>query len=184
VTDFTADPACAVRVAGLEEEPMKTATDSPGRASRGRRTDVMRGGPAVGARMAVLRPILRGGVAAALAAAFAAPALAQTNPWAGSDKALHAGISAPLGMIGASIAGGAASAGERVLYGTMLGSLPGLAKELVDAQRPGGDASYRDMAFNVVGAALGALLADCCLIRPYMRGDRLDGIGVEYRIDF
>jgi hypothetical protein len=36
----------------------------------------------------------------------------------------------------------------------------------------------------VLGAALGALVADCCLIRPLTRGDRIDGIGVEYRIDF
>ena len=40
------------------------------------------------------------------------------------------------------------------------------------------------MVFNVAGAALGALVADCCLIRPIARGDRIDGVGVEYRIEF
>ena len=73
---------------------------------------------------------------------------------------------------------------EDVLYGTLLGSLPGLAKELADARSPRGDASARDMAVNVVGAAIGAMLADCCLIRPIARNDRLDGVGVEYRIEF
>jgi VanZ family protein len=101
----------------------------------------------------------------------------------GTDKALHFGLSAPFGMLGASFAGADASTATRLAYGTLIGSLPGLAKELYDMQGRG-DPSARDMAFNVLGAALGALVADCCLIRPLTRGDRIDGIGVEYRIDF
>jgi putative lipoprotein len=181
VTDFTADPAWAARVAGLEENVMRTPPEPRRYATGGRRTD---GARSAAAHLPVTRAIMRGAVAAALVGMLAVPALAQSDAWTSPDKALHAGFSASFGMIGASLAGGAGSAGERVLYGTMLGSLPGLAKELADAQRPGGDASYRDMVFNVVGAALGALLADCCLIRPYLRGDRIDGIGIEYRIEF
>ncbi len=40
------------------------------------------------------------------------------------------------------------------------------------ARRPqpaGATASMKDMAFNVLGAALGAMVADCCLIRPLAR---------------
>jgi uncharacterized protein YfiM (DUF2279 family) len=106
-----------------------------------------------------------------------------TDSWVGTDKAMHLGLSAPFGMFGATFAGAEASTATRLAYGTLIGSLPGLAKELSD-MRGRGDPSARDMAFNVLGAALGALVADCCLIRPLARGDRIDGIGVEYRIDF
>lgn len=124
---------------------------------------------------------------AALAAACAAPearAQGQQDRWIGPDKALHFGVSAPFGALGAALVPRDAGTGPRLLYGAVLGSLPGLAKEVSDFRRPGADASPRDMAFNVLGAAFGALVADCCLIRPIARGDRVDGVGIEYRIGF
>ena len=129
----------------------------------------------------------RAALAGMVLTVFASPqALAQVpaDRWGGPDKALHFGVSAPLGAIGAGFAPKDAGTGQRLLYGAAIGALPGLAKELADARRPGGDPSARDMAFNVLGAAVGALFADCCLLRPISRGDRIDGIGVEYRIDF
>jgi VanZ family protein len=114
----------------------------------------------------------------------AARAQAQSDGWTGTDKALHLGLSAPFGAFGATLAPKDAGTGQRLLYGTVLGALPGLAKELSDRARPGATASAKDMAFNVLGAALGAAVADCCLIRPLARGDRIDGVGVEYRIEF
>ena len=44
---------------------------------------------------------------------------------------------------------------EKVAYGTLLGSTPGLIKELTDDEF-----SNEDMAFNVAGALTGALLSD------------------------
>jgi uncharacterized protein YfiM (DUF2279 family) len=130
------------------------------------------------------------GRAAALAALasgamLVAPAAhAQADAWTGPDKVKHFGMSAPLGMVGSAMVPREAPFAQRVLYGTLLGSLPGLAKELSDMGRPGATASMKDMTFNVLGAALGASLAECCLIRPLGRGERIDGIGVEYRIEF
>jgi len=137
-------------------------------------------------------PASRWGQAGALAAAVAlalgalAPdiARAQADRWSGGDKALHVGVSAPFGVLGATLAGRDGTTGERLLVGTLVGSLPGLAKEVADARRVGHDPSAKDMAANLIGAALGALLADCCLIRPLSRGDRVDGVGIEYRVDF
>ena len=125
--------------------------------------------------------------AAALAGTLAAPgAHAQSQPdsWTGSDKALHFGVSAPFGMIGASMVSREAGTAERVAVGTLIGSLPGLAKELADTQRPSATPSMKDMTYNVLGAALGAVVGDCCLLRPVVRGDRVDGVGVEIRLDF
>jgi len=139
------------------------------------------GAAALAARRAALPAIV---VAAALAMAAPGGAHAQPDRWDGTDKAWHVGASAPFGALGAALAGREGASGERLLYGTLVGSLPGLAKELADARRPGQRASGRDLTANLVGAALGALLADCCLIRPLARGDRVDGVGVEYRVDF
>jgi putative lipoprotein len=125
--------------------------------------------------------------AAALAGTLSGPAaFAQSQPdsWTGSDKALHLGLSAPFGMIGASVASREAGTVERVAVGTLIGSLPGLAKELADTQRPGATPSMKDMTYNLLGAALGAAVGDCCLLRPVVRGDRVDGVGVEIRVDF
>jgi len=133
---------------------------------------------AAGLRARILGAVAAGSVLAC------GPAFGQSDSWTGADKRAHLALSAPFGALGAWLAGSAASPAERVLYGTMIGALPGLAKELVDLRTRGAVASYKDMAFNVAGAALGALLSDCCLVRPYTRGDRIDGVGIEYRIEF
>lgn len=62
----------------------------------------------------------------------------------------------------------------------LLGSLPGLANELSDIGRLGSTPSMTGMAFNLLGASFG----DCGLIRPFASGDRIDGVGIRYRIAF
>ncbi|MFO0462390.1 MAG: hypothetical protein ACK50I_24835 [Burkholderiales bacterium] len=142
------------------------------------------GGPSGAGRARALRALAVATAIAGAAAAHGARAQAKPDSWTGSDKALHAGVSAPLGAMGAALAPPGAGTAQRLLYGTALGALPGLAKELADLNRPGATPSMKDMAFNVLGAALGAAVADCCLIRPLASGDRIDGIGIEYRIGF
>lgn len=44
---------------------------------------------------------------------------------------------------------------EKVIYGTALGSVPGLAKELTDSEF-----DNEDMAFNIAGALAGSLLSN------------------------
>lgn len=74
-----------------------------------------------------------------------------------SDKALHAGISSLFGVAGETYLHYHTDleAPSRVLLGTVVGSLPGLAKELADSRFSGSD-----MAADVAGAFLGALAAN------------------------
>ena len=108
------------------------------------------------------------------------------DSWTGQDKALHFGMSAPMGLLGVSFAArlGFTDATEKKVVGALIGSMPGLVKELADISNPRGTASIKDLAFNLLGAALGASLSDCCTVSPISRRDRLDGLTVEYRIDF
>ncbi|HYF59926.1 MAG TPA: hypothetical protein VEA81_13320 [Burkholderiaceae bacterium] len=138
-----------------------------------------------GARRAVRAAGRAAAIAVAAAAGLGAPAAhAQSDSWFGRDKAAHAGVSAPIGAYAAGLAGPDASTAQRVALGTVIGGLPGLAKEFVDMRTPGRDPSARDMVANLAGAALGALLVDCCIVRPLTRHGRVDGIGIEYRLDF
>jgi VanZ family protein len=126
----------------------------------------------------------------ALAAAVAsAPAQANgpLDSWSGQDKMMHFGMSAPLGMLGASVAEkfGVTGKTERLVVGAALGMMPGLAKEWADRYNPRATASVKDMAFNVLGAILGAATVDCCTVRALSsRRDRFDGLAVEYKIEF
>lgn len=99
-----------------------------------------------------------------------ATARAQSNdPWWGRDKALHFGVSA-----GLSAGGYAASAllferpGERALAGAAFALSAGVAKELFDLAG-GGDPSWRDLAWDGIGTAVGvgiALSLDVWLLQP------------------
>ncbi len=82
-----------------------------------------------------------------------------SDPWFGRDKYLHGGVSAALTL------GGYATASvfvetrtSRLLAGTGLALAAGVGKELVDLGGPG-DASWRDMSFNVLGIVSGAFVA-------------------------
>jgi VanZ family protein len=78
------------------------------------------------------------------------------------DIALHFGLS--------SIFGGAAESclhykthvgsTERILYGTLIGSLPGLAKEVIDSSNEDNHFSGSDMVADVAGAFVGAVIAN------------------------
>jgi uncharacterized protein YfiM (DUF2279 family) len=114
------------------------------------------------------------------------PAMAQIrqDSWVGMDKANHFGVSAQLGMFGAAMAGKSADTADQILYGTLIGALPGLAKELYDIGRPGSTASVKDMAWNLLGAAAGSMSSRWFSVAPMTYRDRVDGFRVQIRIDF
>jgi 2-iminobutanoate/2-iminopropanoate deaminase len=84
---------------------------------------------------------------------------ADPDPWFGKDKALHFAVTT-----GVSAGGYGASAlfvedrGLRFAIGAGSAIGLGIAKEIYDAAR-GGDASPRDLVWDVVGAATGSLVA-------------------------
>lgn len=84
---------------------------------------------------------------------------ADPDPWLGADKALHFAFSA--GIAGAGYAGATFftnDVGVRLLVGGGLALGAGAAKELVDLAGFG-HPSWRDFAWDVVGAATGLLVA-------------------------
>ena len=93
---------------------------------------------AVRGRASATRRVLATVALAGIAALATPGARAQsTDSWVGADKAKHFGLSAPLGMFGSALIPRDATLSQRVMYGTLLGSLPGLAKELSDRRKPG-----------------------------------------------
>ncbi len=84
---------------------------------------------------------------------------AQGDDWLGADKALHATVSAGLGVGGYALASLVwRPPPVRLVAGFGLALSVGVAKELVDLTGFG-DASWRDLAWDAVGASLGALAA-------------------------
>ena len=71
--------------------------------------------------------------------------------FATDNEALHFGISAILGAASETIIHHKTKVGtvERIAYGTILGSLPGLAKEVIDSNEEDNHFSGTDMAANV-----------------------------------
>lgn len=79
------------------------------------------------------------------------------DAWTGHDKVQHFAVSAPFGALGAYIA---RDSEHPVVYGALLGSIPGLAKELYDGSCRSGGFSYKDLAADVAGALTGAALGN------------------------
>lgn len=86
-------------------------------------------------------------------------AKADADPWFGADKAKHFAVSGSLSLAGYSAAWAFDQpATTRWLSGATLSLGAGAAKELWDLSGHG-DASWRDFAWDVIGAATGLLIA-------------------------
>jgi putative lipoprotein len=106
----------------------------------------------------MLRAVALVVVVAMLSAATSARAQ-DADPWFGSDKALHFGFSAGITMVG--YAGASLKTDHRPTRraaAVLLGLTAGVTKEVWDAFGPG-DASWRDLAWDVIGTATGVLVA-------------------------
>ena len=98
--------------------------------------------------------------AASLATSTAARAAdTDSDPWFGHDKLLHFEATSTLALVG--YAGASLTTEDRPTRLTLSLALPfaaGIGKELWDGTGRG-DASWRDLTWDIVGAASGALLA-------------------------
>ncbi|MBN2573696.1 MAG: hypothetical protein JXP73_03960 [Deltaproteobacteria bacterium] len=84
---------------------------------------------------------------------------ADSDPWLGRDKALHFGAS--FALAGGGYAGTALLSERtsvRAATGACLAASAGIGKEVYD-RYSGGDASWRDLAWDAVGTATGVLVA-------------------------
>jgi len=89
-------------------------------------------------------------------------ALPCANSFAVDDKTAHFGLSALFGAGAETILHYRTDFEdvERVALGTLLGSAPGMAKEIIDSQEDGNEFSGRDLTADVAGAFSGALLSN------------------------
>lgn len=119
----------------------------------------------------------RGWITLAAVLTLAAPcrrarAGADDDAWFGRDKALHFSFSAALAVGGYAGAGlWTDDRGTRLLAGGGLALAAGVGKELLDLSGRG-DASARDLTWDVVGAATGLLIAwtiDRFVLQPASR---------------
>ncbi|MGB8298304.1 MAG: hypothetical protein WCG85_23015 [Polyangia bacterium] len=101
-------------------------------------------------------------LAVALTVLFAAPPAAQAaepDPWFGRDKLIHFSVSFALASNAyADSSAFAKRTSIRVLSGVGVAWSAGIAKELAD-RYDGGDASWRDLAWDAIGTATGTLVA-------------------------
>jgi len=88
--------------------------------------------------------------------------ISNKNASAGDDRLKHFGVSSIFGAASESILHYKTNlnTSERIILGTALGSLPGLAKELVDSTKEGNQFSGSDLAADIAGAFLGAVIAN------------------------
>jgi len=84
------------------------------------------------------------------------------NSFAVDDKTAHFGLSAFFGAGAETVLHYRADVEdiERVALATLLGSMPGLAKEMIDSQQDGNEFSGRDLTADVAGAFSGAFLSN------------------------
>jgi putative lipoprotein len=88
-----------------------------------------------------------------------APRAGDADPWFGPDKTLHFEAAGSLAIVG--YAGAAMATPERpwrAAAGAALGIGAGIGKELWDREGHG-DASWRDLSWDVIGAVTGVLVA-------------------------
>jgi uncharacterized protein YfiM (DUF2279 family) len=84
------------------------------------------------------------------------------NASAVDDKLLHFGFSSVFGAASESYLHYKTNLKTpgRLIWGTTLGTIPGLAKEIIDSTKKGNYFSGSDMAVDIAGAFVGALVAN------------------------
>ena len=102
-----------------------------------------------------------------------------SDSWTGSDKLTHFAVSAPFRAPRAYLA---RDTQHPVVYGTLIGTVPGLAKEVFDGTCRTDGFSYKDLAADALGALTGAALTHWAIM--YQRTARGTTLGLAYRSRF
>jgi putative lipoprotein len=101
------------------------------------------------------------------------------DSWTSADKLEHVGVSIPFGALGAYATRDTA---HPVVYGTLIGATPGLAKEVFDGTCRSDGFSYKDLAADTLGAFVGASLTHWAVL--YQRDAHSMTLGVRYSSRF
>lgn len=102
-----------------------------------------------------------------------------SDSWTGSDKLAHMAVSAPLGALGGYLA---RDTDLPIVYGTLIGTAPGLAKEIIDGTCRCDGFSYKDLAADALGAFVGASLTHWAVM--YQRDAHSMTVGLRYSSRF
>ncbi|MFD1556301.1 hypothetical protein ACFSHT_11795 [Paraburkholderia silviterrae] len=98
-----------------------------------------------------------------------------SDSWVDTDKLEHFGASVPFGALGGWLT---RDTDHPIIYGTLIGTVPGLAKQTFDGTCRTDGFSYKDLFADTFGALTGAWLAHWALI--YSREPRSRTIGLQY----
>ena len=98
-----------------------------------------------------------------------------SDSWTGTDKLEHFGVSTPFGALGGWLM---RDTDHPVIYGTLIGTIPGLAKETLDGTCRTDGFSPKDLFADALGALTGAWLAHWALM--YSRDSRNKTFGLQY----
>jgi hypothetical protein len=84
------------------------------------------------------------------------------SSFADDNFVLHLGLSTVFGAAGESYLHYKTNLGtsERIVYGTIIGIVPGFAKEVIDSTQEDNSFSGTQMAVNVLGALVGSVIAN------------------------
>jgi putative lipoprotein len=102
-----------------------------------------------------------------------------SDSWTGTDKLEHFGVSVPFGAIGSYLS---KDTEHPIIYGSMIGLVPGLAKEVFDGTCESNGFSYKDLTFDLLGSITGAVLGNVAI--TYYRNSHESNVGIIYRKNF
>lgn len=97
------------------------------------------------------------------------------DSWTGTDKLEHFAVSAPFGVLGGWLT---RDTDHPVVYGTLIGTVPGLLKETLDGTCCTDGFSYKDLFADALGAFTGAWLAHWAL--TWSHGSHSQTFGLRY----
>lgn len=99
--------------------------------------------------------------------------------WTQTGSLEEFGLSVPIGAFGGWLMRDTA---HPVIYGTLIGSVPGIAKQVFDGTCRGDAFKYKEVVAGVVGALTGAWFTHWAV--DYNRGPHGTTVGINYKDSF
>ncbi|MBV8259763.1 MAG: hypothetical protein JO239_02160 [Paraburkholderia sp.] len=99
----------------------------------------------------------------------------EPDSWTGTDKLEHFAVSVPFGAVGGWLV---RDTDHLVVYGTLIGTVPGLALQVLNGTCPTAGFSYKDLFADALGAFSGAWLAHWAV--TWSRDSHSRTIGLRY----